>query len=103
MLINRDAKLKLFNGRTATRDEIESILNGMAQTSVELGDDHEFKLSVESTRLQLGINTVVACSIFGSLLLLLSSVIYLSVPAPAVHVTTQDGKIIKIIPAKVER
>ncbi|MHD0644536.1 hypothetical protein ACYPKM_02715 [Pseudomonas aeruginosa] len=82
-------------GEESSRQALSDRLKALAETSIEF-DSGENDFEAESTRFHLAISLILWISIFGTTLLTLGGLYYLTIPAPKPYVTTQDGQIYDI-------
>lgn len=84
------------------RKGIEDALAGLNERAQS---DGEPLVSINSVmaRYRLSCVVIMACSIFSSVVLLLASLYFMTLPSPYTYATTLDGKLYEMKPYKTER
>lgn len=77
---------------------VTELLTAMGDTHA--GAEPEPTADERRSRFRLYMNLIFIATIFGSVLLLASSIYFHLIPAPLTYITTQDGRIIDLIPLK---
>lgn len=86
---------------TKRKELVESILKEFAE---DVGESPATEQNFEAVRnrYRLSVSVVFYNVILGTILILIGSIFYGSMPAPSASVTTQDGRIIDISPIRQE-
>lgn len=77
---------------------VTELLTAMSDTPA--GAEPEPTANERRSRFKLYMNLIFIATIFGSVLLLASSIYFHLIPAPLTYITTQDGRIIDLTPLK---
>jgi hypothetical protein len=79
--------------------KVEEYLNQLAEASDQYGEP-PIPSDLRRSRFHLSLNIIVLCAALGSSLVLAASVYFYFIPAPLSYITTQDGRIIDLVPLK---
>lgn len=84
------------------KERIEKIVHHLAKDEVVL-DERDFDYNFNRSRMINSAKIILWCSIIGTTLLAASSLYYVSIPDPVAYATTQDGRLIELVPIRKDR